>query len=274
MLNGCTTTRIFCRPDCPPGRRTLPSHRVAFASEPDARAAGYRPCRVCKPDEGPPGPWRPKSARRVRANAFATRLLEWASEEGRNFAWREEEDAFRLLLAEVLLQRSRSSTVERVFKQVVARWPTADALASADMLDLAEALRPLGLTGRATRVKELARALAERGSVPTRSRELRELPGVGAYVAGATAAALQTEETPLVDSVSVRVFRRYFAPDAAISDNDLAAMAYADAPPGRWRELNWAALDLAALICLPRRPRCGECPVAGECAANHSDIRG
>lgn len=63
MLNGCTTTRIFCRPNCPPGRRTRPDHRVTFANEDVAAEAGYRPCRVCTPLDGPPGPWVSKRKR-------------------------------------------------------------------------------------------------------------------------------------------------------------------------------------------------------------------
>ncbi len=63
VFNGCTTTRIFCRPDCPPGRRTKPEHRVAFADEREAAGAGYRPCRVCTPLDGPPGPWVSKRKR-------------------------------------------------------------------------------------------------------------------------------------------------------------------------------------------------------------------
>jgi methylphosphotriester-DNA--protein-cysteine methyltransferase len=63
VYNGCTTTRIVCRPNCPPGRRTLPAHRVTFGSLEEARAAGYRPCRVCAPDDGPPGPWVRKGQR-------------------------------------------------------------------------------------------------------------------------------------------------------------------------------------------------------------------
>ena len=62
-LNGCTTTHIFCRPNCPPGRRTKPFNRVTFSSEEEAVANGYRPCRVCLPTEGEPGPWRPKAQR-------------------------------------------------------------------------------------------------------------------------------------------------------------------------------------------------------------------
>ena len=66
MLNGCTTTKIFCRPNCPPGRRTKPKHRVAFNTIQEALNAGYRPCRVCKPDHGTPGPWQPR--RTVRSS--------------------------------------------------------------------------------------------------------------------------------------------------------------------------------------------------------------
>ena len=65
MFNGCTTTLIFCRPGCPPGRRMKPEHRVDFATGDQAFNAGYRPCLVCKPLDGPPGPWKPKSDRRL-----------------------------------------------------------------------------------------------------------------------------------------------------------------------------------------------------------------
>jgi methylphosphotriester-DNA--protein-cysteine methyltransferase len=60
VINACRTTKIYCREDCPPGRRTKPENRVQFASQADARAAGYRACLVCRPD-GAPGPWQPKA---------------------------------------------------------------------------------------------------------------------------------------------------------------------------------------------------------------------
>ncbi len=63
MFSGCTTTKIFCRPNCPPGRRTKPEHSVSFASIEEAVKAGYRACKVCLPTEGPPGPWAPKAER-------------------------------------------------------------------------------------------------------------------------------------------------------------------------------------------------------------------
>jgi AraC family transcriptional regulator of adaptative response / DNA-3-methyladenine glycosylase II len=60
-LNGCRTTRIYCRENCPPGRRTRPENRVHFPTEAAAIAAGYRACKVCKPDVFE-GPWRPRQA--------------------------------------------------------------------------------------------------------------------------------------------------------------------------------------------------------------------
>jgi AraC family transcriptional regulator, regulatory protein of adaptative response / DNA-3-methyladenine glycosylase II len=70
VLNGCSTTRIYCRENCPPGRRTKPVNRVHFESEAEARAAGYRACKVCRPDVHS-GPWRPKQTSSGNAAALA-----------------------------------------------------------------------------------------------------------------------------------------------------------------------------------------------------------
>ena len=68
MINACTTTRIYCLDNCPPGRRTRPENRVRFASEADAIAAGYRACKVCRPDLFA-GPWQPKASRLAASTA-------------------------------------------------------------------------------------------------------------------------------------------------------------------------------------------------------------
>ena len=204
------------------------------------------------------------------AKGLAQKLLHWAEEEGRTFAWRDEHDAFRILLAEILLQRSRSSTVEKVYVELTRRWEEPSSLADASTEEIASVIRPLGLTSRAPRIKELAHAVSLRGKMPTRPRELRQLPGVGEYVASATAAALGRADLPLVDSVSARVFLRYFHGSSEATPSDAAAMAYASVARKRWHRLNWAALDLAAMICLPKRPQCGRCPLAKGCAWHSS----
>ena len=200
------------------------------------------------------------------AKGLARVLLRWAEEEGRTFAWRGEHDAFRILLAEILLQRSRSSTVEKVYVELTRRWGEPSSLADASTEEITSVIRPLGLTSRAPRIRELAQAVSLKGKVPTRARELRKLPGVGDYVASATAAALGKPDLPLVDTVSARVFLRYFGGSPRRSATDVAAMAYAAVPRKHWHRLNWAALDLAATICLPKRPQCGRCPLTKRCA--------
>ena len=65
MFNACKTTHIFCRPNCPPGRRTKPQNRLVFPSASAAIEMGYRSCRVCLPTEGEPGPWTSKSKQRL-----------------------------------------------------------------------------------------------------------------------------------------------------------------------------------------------------------------
>ena len=92
--------------------------------------------------------------------------MEWANSNGRAFPWRSETDGFRILVGELLLQRSRSSTVSGVYESLFRRWPTAVELALAPIEELTEMIRPLGLLSRALRLASLAAAVAERGSVP------------------------------------------------------------------------------------------------------------
>ena len=169
-------------------------------------------------------------------------------------------------MAEVLLQRSRSSSVALVFGQMIARWPTASALAAARVNDIHAVLRPLGLTSRAKRIQALAERIADLGYVPQDEASLKVLPGVGVYSAAATAAALGKQSSPLVDSVSQRVFQRFFSSANGESDLELAERAYANAPKGRWHELNWAVLDLASAVCLPKNPRCSICHLSVGCS--------
>ena len=121
------------------------------------------------------------------AQAFRRRLLRWAEENGRSFPWRGERDPFKVLVAELLLQRSRGTTVASVYVDLVSRWPTAKDLADAKVGDIASVMRPLGLTRRASTLKALAGLVSQRGMPSVDG--LLALPGVGPYVANATAAA-------------------------------------------------------------------------------------
>jgi A/G-specific adenine glycosylase len=199
---------------------------------------------------------------------FVRELPAWGRRNRRSFPWRTERDPFRVLVAEVLLQRSRGTSVAPVYERLFERWPNAAELARARVDSIRSVIRPLGLIRRAETLKTIARAVAERGSVPRTVEGLLELPGVGLYAASATAAVALGKRTATVDGVTARVYRRYFGLESqrsASTDRDLWALVEDVTPEGGVRGWNWAVLDLAATVCLPAKPRCAECPLTARC---------
>jgi A/G-specific adenine glycosylase len=199
----------------------------------------------------------------VRRRRFVRSLLAWGRKNRRDFPWRHERDMFRVLVGEVLLQRSRSSTVAGVYQSLFKRWPTVQALAAAPVRSIAATIRPLGLTSRAATLREMARRVAEEG-MPSSEAGFTRLPGVGRYAARATLSAAG-RRAPLVDGVSARVYRRFFSYSDS-SEADLWRLVESVAPRRGGPDWNWAVLDLAASVCLPVRPRCPVCPLRDTCA--------
>jgi A/G-specific adenine glycosylase len=208
-------------------------------------------------------------ARRSGVLRFQRDLLAWGEHNRRIFGWRTTDDPFRVLIAEVLLQRSRGSTATGVFDELFRRWKDPASLADASVEEITATIRPLGLVRRAASLKALAREIDARRSVPSTYDELVALPGVGPYAANATLAVAFGKRAPVVDGVTARVYRRYFglaADGPASTDAELWELVEEVTPRTQVREWNWAVLDLAAMICLPKRPRCDECPLASHCA--------
>src|SRR4029077_4724103 len=120
-------------------------------------------------------------------------------------------------------------------------------------------IRPLGLIRRAVTLKELAREVVGLGEVPATLDGLLALPGVGPYAAGATLAAAFGRRAHVVDGVTARVYRRYFGSRSELlpsNDEGLWDLVETATPSRNLREWNWAVLDLASSICLPKVPRC------------------
>jgi A/G-specific adenine glycosylase len=200
---------------------------------------------------------------------FRRRLLAWGRANRRSFPWRETDDPWRVLVAEVLLQRSRGKTVAKVYEALFRRWPDARAMSLARESSIASVIRPLGLVRRAATLKAMARAVVAHGQVPRTLDGLLELPGVGRYAANATLAVAFGKRAPVVDGVTARVYRRYLGLPSdlpATADPALWEAAGSASPSSGVREWNWAVLDLAAEVCLPGRPHCSECPLAPRCA--------
>jgi A/G-specific adenine glycosylase len=200
---------------------------------------------------------------------FRRNLLAWGRKNRRSFPWRETDDPFRVLVAEMLLQRSRGKTVATVYDRLFARWPDAYVMSRARESSIAAVIRPLGLVRRAASLRAMAKEVVRRGGVPPTQSELLELPGVGPYAAGATAAVAFAARTHVVDGVTARVYRRYFGLDEdgpVSNDRELWDVVEGATPPRAVKEWNWAVLDLAASVCLPQIPRCVMCPLRSTCA--------
>ena len=200
---------------------------------------------------------------------FRRALLRWGRKNRRTFPWRNEHDPFRVLVAEVLLQRSRGTTVAAVYEDLFSRWSRPEDLADASIEELSDTIRPLGLVGRAKHLKALSARIHELGAVPREASTLTRLPGVGTYAANATLVAAFNKPVPVVDGVTARVYRRYFNLESdlpPVADPDLWRLVAEVSPRSVARDWNWAVLDLASAICMPKVPRCESCPLESQCA--------
>ncbi|MDK2464716.1 MAG: A/G-specific adenine glycosylase [Candidatus Korarchaeota archaeon] len=201
--------------------------------------------------------------------ALVEALLEWHRDNRRDYPWRRCGDPFRVLVAEVMLQRTRADQVEEVFTRFFEEFPDPSAAASADREKLERLLAPLGLRHRARRMGRLLSELLERhgGRIPDDYDELLKLPGVGPYTASAVLCFAFGRRIPIVDANVARFYVRFFGVEPRgrpHRDPEVLRLAEECLPEGRAREYNEALLDFAALVCGPT-PRCGSCPLRELC---------
>ena len=168
-------------------------------------------------------------------------LLGWFAENGRDLPWRRTRDPYAILVSEVMLQQTQVERVIPRYRAWLEWWPTPEALAAAPAADVIRAWQGLGYNRRALNLHRTARVVAARGW----PEDLTELPGVGRYTADAIAAFALGRPVLPVDTNVARVQERTgeaFGPASA-----------------------QALMDLGALVCLARVPRCGRCPLASAC---------
>lgn len=148
--------------------------------------------------------------RRVRV--LRRELLRWFDEHARVFPWRQTVEPYRILVAEVLLQKTIATKVPPVYEEVLRRYPTLSALAGARELEMRSLIAPLGFSFRARDLIAICQDLAERfgGIVPSTRQELLSVRGIGDYTANAILCVAYGESLPLVDTNSKRVLSRYF----------------------------------------------------------------
>ena len=185
-------------------------------------------------------------------DALRDALLRWYAKERRDLPWRRTADPYAILVSEVMLQQTQVARVVPRYLEWLARWPTAAALAAASRAEVLAAWVGLGYNRRALALHAAAAAVARDGW----PEDLRTLPGVGPYTAGAVASFAFGAQVAAVDTNARRVAERlgHGPPDALV-------------PPGRAADWNQAAMELGATVCTARTPRCGACPVAAWCVS-------
>lgn len=220
-----------------------------------------------------------QEALRTTAGRRRKRLLRrWFRLRNRNFPWRQYQSPWHVLLAEMLLLRTRADVVSRHVTAIIERFPTPTAMAAATALDVENQLQPLGLRWRAHRLHELAEVIVEthHGQVPVVYEDLISLPGVGPYVASATLSALTGSPVFLTDANTVRVAKRVaglrLEGDVRRTKSIQAAIRLLLG--GESVLVDWlAVVDLAATVCLPRKPHCDACPIRNLCAYGLQNLR-
>jgi len=201
---------------------------------------------------------------------FRSKVIRWFNKNKRKYPWRETHDPFKVLIAEMMLRRTKADQVKQVYDRLFAKYPSIETMAQARDEELEQILYPLGLKWRTPAFGLVAREVQAKYQcrIPEARKELTTLPGVGEYVAGAVLSVAYGKKEWMVDSNIVRLFRRYFGIKTSKEgrrDKHVVELAKAYVSGKDPRKANLALLDFAALMCLPRNPRCTQCPLSGTC---------
>jgi A/G-specific adenine glycosylase len=206
----------------------------------------------------------PRAAKPKSALGFTRKLLAWFDRHGRDLPWRRTRDPYRVLVSEFMLQQTQVSRVTEYYPRFLERFPDLGTLARAPARAVREAWDGLGYYARARNLHSLARSVAGTGVLPDDPAELIKLPGIGRYTAGAVATFAYEKSVPAVDTNVARVIRRAFVGG---NEKRVWAMAAVLVPRNRKRawKFNQAIMELGALVCIARKPKCPECPVRKSC---------
>jgi A/G-specific adenine glycosylase len=216
-----------------------------------------------------------------KAKRFSAALRKWFRANGRDLPWRHTRDPYRILVSELMLQQTQVSRVVPKYREFLDTFPTLHHIARAKPRRVTEAWAGLGYYARARNLHALAKLVTNNGretdaTLPPDASDLRALPGVGAYTAGAVSSFAYERRAELVDTNVARVLKRVFAPQVQIKSGkgqkQLWAIARAILPrtgKATWTH-NQALMELGALVCTARIAHCTVCPVRRHCATHNA----
>ncbi len=213
---------------------------------------------------------------------FGRRLRAWYRRHARDLPWRRTRNPYAVLVSELMLQQTQVARVLEYYPAFLDRFPTLESVARAAPRRVTDAWSGLGYYARARRLHRLARLVVREGgegTLPSNPAALRALPGIGPYTAGAVASFAFERRAALVDTNVARVVRRAFAPrlDPRTARGQRRLWEIATALLPRTGRATWvhnqALMELGALVCTPRTPRCDGCPVRSVCSTGRRAAR-
>ena len=211
----------------------------------------------------------PPTAARQR---FRRRILSWYRANGRDLPWRKTDDPYHILVSEMMLQQTQVDRVLPKYHEWLAKYPSLTTLAAAPEDDVNATWRPLGYNIRPRRLQSIARESVTKygGTLPSDEATLLSFKGIGAYTAGAIRSFAFRERAAIVDTNVARVLYRVFVGrgDAKAHAMKKRLWAMSEVLVPRKKDVfdfNQALMDLGALICVARKPKCVVCPMTTLC---------
>jgi A/G-specific adenine glycosylase len=204
---------------------------------------------------------------------IAKKLLRWYAARRRSLPWRTDPQPYAVWVAEIMAQQTRLDSMLPYYRRWLRRFPSVRSLARASEQAVLSMWEGLGYYSRARNLRRAAQIVVKdhHGKLPSSVEELRCLPGIGAYTAGAIASVAFGVDAPAVDGNAVRVLARLFnvtlPASSAAAQKEFWRLAALHLPAGRAADYNQALMDLGAQVCTPRQPRCAACPLRRECRA-------
>jgi A/G-specific adenine glycosylase len=200
---------------------------------------------------------------------FQRRLLHWFSKHKRALPWRSNPSPYRVWISEIMLQQTQAGTVVRYFEPFIERFPDIESLARASEEEVLTYWSGLGYYSRARNLHRAAKLIAgiHDGVFPHKLKEIRSLPGVGRYTAGAIGSIAFNQPQPIVDGNIRRLVNRLHGLRRRVPEKFFWRQVSLWIPKKRASSFNQAMMELGALVCIPSRPRCPRCPVRVFCKA-------
>ncbi|MDO8729794.1 MAG: A/G-specific adenine glycosylase [Candidatus Omnitrophota bacterium] len=205
---------------------------------------------------------------------FQRGMIRWYRKESRkNLPWRKTRDPYRIWISEAMLQQTQVATVIPYYERFLVRFPTVHSLSKAPLTDVLDTWSGLGYYSRAKNLHVCAQTIVRDhgGSLPAEVDSLLKLPGIGRYTAGAIASIAFDRPAPILDGNVQRVLCRYLGiredPRQPEIQRRLWKLAEQLVPAKNPGDFNQAMMELGALLCTPREPQCGRCPLSPDCLA-------